>query len=212
MVRVKICGITNLEDALASVDAGAHALGFNFYRQSPRYIEPSAARRIIEQLPASVLSVGVFVNEDSEKVARVADEASVRAVQLHGDESPSYCRNLKRVFVIKALRVNSEFEPEQAAQYETEAILLDGFTARAYGGAGQSFDWSLAMRTRRLVAKLFLAGGLNANNVTEAIVSVQPYAVDACSGLESVPGRKDQARVRAFIKAAQEAGGSDSNL
>lgn len=206
MVRVKICGITNLEDALASVEAGAHALGFNFYRPSPRYLEPSAARRIIEQLPASILSVGVFVNlPDAEDVRRVAGEAGVQAVQLHGDESPAYCQELKDLFVIKALRVNSTFEPEQATRYETDAVLLDGFSAEAFGGSGQGFDWSIALSCRQTVTKLFLAGGLNADNVTAAIASVQPYAVDACSGLESIPGRKDMAKVRAFMEAAREA-------
>jgi len=204
MVRVKICGITNVEDALASIEAGAYALGFNFYPPSPRYIEPSAARCIIEQLPASVQCVGVFVNlPDAEQVKRLASEAGVQAVQLHGDESPAYCQKLKDLFVIKALRVKGDFDPEQAARYETEAVLLDGFSRVAFGGVGQGFDWSIAMRCRDLVAKLFLAGGLNANNVAAAVASVQPYAVDACSGLESVPGRKDMAKVRAFIEAAR---------
>lgn len=212
MVRVKICGITNIEDALASVEAGAELLGFNFYRESPRYIEPAAARRIIDQLSSSVLSVGVFVNERREQLERFADEAGVQSVQLHGDESASYCLKLKHLFVIKALRVNSNFEPEQAAQYQTGAILLDGFSDRAFGGAGHTFDWSIAARARPLVGKLFLAGGLNKNNVAEAITAVRPYAVDACSALESAPGRKDHARVRAFIKAAEKAGGSESNL
>lgn len=207
MIRIKICGITSLEDAQASVGAGAHALGFNFFRQSPRYIEPIQARRIIEQLPTSVLSVGVFVNEPApEDVEQVAHEAGVRAVQLHGDESPEYCRKLKDLFVIKGLRVNSEFKPEQVMQYQTDAILLDGFSGRAYGGSGQTFDWSVAKSTRPYVVKLFLAGGLNASNVGSAIAAVQPYAVDACSGLESVPGRKDGAKVRAFIAAVREAG------
>ena len=206
MVRVKICGITNIEDAVGSVDAGALALGFNFYRQSPRYIEPSAARTIIEQLPPSVLTVGVFVNlPDSDQVRRLAGEAGVQAVQLHGDESPAYCQELKDLFVIKALRVHSDFAPEDAARYETESVLLDGFSAGVFGGAGQSFDWSIAARTRPLVTKLFLAGGLTENNVAAAIEAVQPYAVDACSGLESVPGRKDMVKVRAFIKAAHGA-------
>src|SRR5438876_2086207 len=117
MVRIKICGITNLEDARVSIDAGADVLGFNFYVPSPRYIEPSAARRIIEQLPTSILCVGVFVNlPEAEQVRRVASEAGVEAVQLHGAESPEYCQKLKDLFVIKALRVNSEFEPERAAK------------------------------------------------------------------------------------------------
>lgn len=208
IIRVKICGITRLEDALASVEAGAYALGFNFYPKSPRYIEPAEARRIIEQLPASVVNVGVFVNEDVEAVERVVAEVGLQAVQLHGDEPASYCRKLKHLFVIKALRVNAEFKPEQAAAHETDAILLDGFSPRAYGGAGRKFDWSIAMRTRPLVSKLFLAGGLNVENVAPAIEAVQPYAVDACSGLESAPGLKDLSKVRAFIKAAREAGSS----
>lgn len=207
MVRVKICGITNLDDAVASVDAGAAALGFNFYAQSPRYIEPSAARDIIQQLPASIMCVGVFVNVPGpEQVKRQASEAGVQAVQLHGDESPAYCRELKEFFVIKALRVNSDFQPQLAARYESEAVLLDGFSPIAFGGVGQSFDWTIAAQTRELVGKLFLAGGLNANNVATAIESVQPYAVDACSGLESVPGRKDMAKVHAFIEAVRGAG------
>jgi phosphoribosylanthranilate isomerase len=207
MVRVKICGITNLDDALASVDAGAAALGFNFYPQSPRYIEPSAARDIIQRLPASIMCVGVFVNvPNPQQVKLQASEAGVKAVQLHGDEPPAYCQELKEFFVIKALRVKSDFEPQQAARYGSDAVLLDGFSPLAFGGAGQSFDWSIAAQTRQLVGKLFLAGGLNAGNVATAIESVQPYAVDVCSGLESVPGRKDMAKVRAFIEAVREAG------
>jgi len=206
MVRVKICGITNLEDALASIDAGAHALGFNFYPQSPRYLEPAAAGNIIRQLPASIMCVGVFVNVSGpEQVKLQASESGVQAIQLHGDESPAYCQELKEFFVIKALRVNADFEPQQAARYESEAVLLDGFSPLAFGGVGQSFDWSIATKTRELVGKLFLAGGLNPDNVTTAIKSVQPYAVDACSGLESVPGRKDIAKVRAFIEAVHQA-------
>jgi len=204
MVQVKICGITNLDDALASVDAGAHALGFNFYQLSPRYIEPLAAREIIQQLPASVLCVGIFVNvPDPEQVRRMVQEAGVMAVQLHGDESPAYCRELKDLFVIKALRVGADFDPQQAARYETEAVLLDGFSPVAFGGAGQGFDWSIAVRTRPLVPRLFLAGGLNEMNVAAAIEAVEPYAVDACSALENAPGRKDMDRVRAFIAAVR---------
>jgi phosphoribosylanthranilate isomerase len=204
---VKICGITNLDDALASVDAGAYALGFNFHPASPRYIEPGAARGIVEQLPASVLSVGVFVNlPDAEDVRRVAGEAGVGAVQLHGDESPEYCQRLEDLFVIKALRVKGDFDPQRATSFRTDALLLDGFSPLVFGGAGQTFDWSIAMRTRPLVNKLFLAGGLTAGNVAAAISAVRPYAVDACSALESTPGRKNMAKVRAFITAATAAG------
>src|ERR671939_2188044 len=131
MVLVKICGLTNLEDALVAVDAGAGALGFNFYRRSPRYFAPEEARRIVEQLPSGILTVGVFVNEESpEQVARLADAARVEAVQLHGDETPEYCRALRDHFVIKALRVGEDFVPERAAEYEADAIMLDAFDRR----------------------------------------------------------------------------------
>lgn len=203
MSRVKICGITNLEDALVAVEAGAFALGFNFYARSSRYISPRAARRIIEQLPAKVLSVGVFVNESSpEEVARLSDEACVAAVQLHGDESPAYCRALRERFVIKALRVRAGFVPAGVLEYETDAILLDAFDETARGGTGRTFDWEVAGRVSALVPALFLAGGLAPENVREAIAAVRPFAVDACSRLESAPGKKDSARVRDFIRAA----------
>lgn len=206
MVLVKVCGITNLEDALVSVEAGADALGFNFYRRSPRYMEPLEARRIVERLPAMVLSVGVFVNEaEPEMVARGAEQACVGAVQLHGDESPEYCRALQGLYVIKALRAGSGFSPERALEYETEAILLDAFSSESFGGTGRVVDWTLARRTRELVPKLFLAGGLSPDNAREAIAAVNPYAVDACSSLERAPGLKDAARVRAFIAAVRGA-------
>jgi len=205
MVFVKICGITNLEDARAAVEAGADALGFNFYSRSSRFIAPLSARRIIAELPSSVMTVGVFVNEsEPETVARMADAAGVCAVQLHGDESPSYCRSLSDRFVIKALRVGADFAPLSALEYETDAVLLDAFDRAARGGTGHVIDWQLARRAAALMPKLFLAGGLKVENVAEAIKVARPYAVDACSGLESAPGRKDAARVRAFVKAAKQ--------
>jgi phosphoribosylanthranilate isomerase len=206
MVLVKICGITNLEDALAATEAGADALGFNFYPPSARFVTPELARGIIDRLPPSVLSVGVFVNEGGpEVVERIASEAGVAAVQLHGDEPPAYCRALKDRLVIKALRVRRDFRPEDAVQYRTEAILLDAFCADVRGGTGRTFDWSLAQQTRELVPKLFLAGGLTPDNVRAAIEEVGPYAVDACSGVERSPGRKDASRMRAFVDAARRA-------
>jgi phosphoribosylanthranilate isomerase len=205
MVRVKVCGITNLEDALASADAGAHALGFNFYRRSPRYVEPARAREIIERLPSDVLCVGVFVNEECEAVVRIVEESGVGAAQLHGDESPAYCGALKGMRLIKALRVGDGFAPEQATEYEAESILLDSFSAAARGGTGHTFDWTLARRTRELVPRLFLAGGLTPGNVAGAISSVEPYAVDVCSGVESRPGVKNPDRVREFFAAVRRA-------
>lgn len=201
---VKICGITNLEDALAAVEAGADALGFNFYRRSPRYIAPEEARRIVSELPEALMTVGVFVNEDEPaKVARVADDVGLTAVQLHGDESPQYCRALRGRFVIKAVRARGDFEPESVCSYEADAILLDAFSEKERGGTGRVVDWGVARRVRELVPRLFLAGGLAPENVAAAIDAVGPYAVDACSLLESAPGRKDQLRVRAFVAAAR---------
>jgi phosphoribosylanthranilate isomerase len=204
MVFVKICGITNLEDALAAVDAGADALGFNFYVRSPRFIAPGKARGIIEQLPDTIMSVGVFVNEsEPEHVERVAELVGLKAVQLHGDESPQYCRALRSRFVIKALRVNDRFTPQSAKEYETDAILLDAYAGNARGGTGRVIDWSVARRVSELVPQLFLAGGLSVENVAEAISVVEPYAVDACSSLEREPGIKDAGRVRAFVAAVR---------
>ena len=206
IVRVKICGITNMEDARMSVDAGADMLGFNFYPHSLRYIEPENARRIIERLPAKVQSLGVFVDEESpQRVADIADMASIDVIQLHGDESPTYCQRLKERRVIKAIRVNNDFSPMRVAGYQTEAILLDTFSAAARGGTGESFDWEIAKQVRQLVPRFFLAGGLTPNNVARAIATVSPYAVDACSSLECSPGKKDERRVREFIAAARSA-------
>jgi phosphoribosylanthranilate isomerase len=204
MVKVKVCGITNLADALEAVEAGADALGFNFYAGSPRYIAPEEARLIITRLPPMVLCVGVFVNEeDAATVARMAEQSGVSAVQLHGDESPEYCAALGGHEVIKALRVGKDFAPEEAARYPAQSVLLDAYNARARGGTGETFDWTLARRTREVVAQLYLAGGLTPENVGKAIAAVAPYAVDVCSGVEHAPGRKDPARVRAFVAAVR---------
>lgn len=202
MTFIKICGITNLEDALVSIEVGAHALGFNFHPASPRYIEPAAARQIIKQIPANVLTVGVFVNQENPaQVERIAHEAGVSALQLHGDESPDYCDALVDRFVIKAISVRSDFQPERARDYKVQAIMLDAFNENVRGGTGQTIDWSIAREVREMVPRLFLAGGLSPENIAEAISVVQPYAVDACSKLELRPGKKDHERLRAFTEA-----------
>lgn len=204
MAFVKICGITNLEDALLCAAAGADALGFNFYLPSPRYIEPLVAREIVERLPANVLTVGVFVNEPApENVDRIASEAGVGAVQLHGEESPNYCRALRGRYVVKVLRPGDDFEPQHALDYEVQAIMLDAFDSRMRGGTGRVTDWSLAQKTCALVPKFFLAGGLSPENVQAAITAVKPYGVDACSALEISPGKKLPERVKAFVKAVR---------
>ena len=201
MTLVKICGITNLNDALAAIAAGTDALGFNFYKPSPRYITPQTAREIIEQLPDSVLTVGVFVNEDSpQSVINIANEATIKAVQLHGDESPDYCHELAdNTLVIKTLAVSDNFDPTLAGRYHVDAIMLDTRDNRLRGGTGRVFDWSVAQQVSQIVPKLYLAGGLSPENVEEAINRVRPYAVDACSALEDKPGSKNHERMRAFV-------------
>lgn len=204
MVVVKICGITNLADALAALEAGADALGFNFWRGSRRFVEPRAAGEIIRALPSSVVCVGVFVDEEGpESVARAAGVSGVGAVQLHGAESPEYCAALEGLTVIKALRVGPGFRVESAAEYPADAILLDAFADGVPGGTGKTFDWAVARDTVARVARLYLAGGLTPENVGAAVAAVGPYAVDVCSGVESAPGRKDAGLVRAFVRAAR---------
>ena len=203
-VRVKVCGITNLGDALLCVREGVDMLGFNFYSGSPRYIAPEKARRILDQLPSEVFTIGVFVNEEkAEDVIRIAALAGVDGVQLHGDETGDFCRDLGELFVIKALRVRDDFEPESASHYKTAAVLLDAFSPDARGGTGRRFDWRVAQETSRIARKLFLAGGLTPENVFEAITSVRPYAVDVCSSLESASGIKSEERLVAFMRAVR---------
>lgn len=208
MTFIKICGITNIDDARAAVAAGADALGFNFYNLSPRYIAPPAARDIVEQLPSSILTVGVFVNEDSpQSVKNVASEAGVTAFQLHGDESPAYCRQLADRYVIKTLTVSGDFDIQMVQDYarvrDVNAIMLDTKDNSLRGGTGRVFDWSVAIEVNKVVPKLFLAGGLSPENISEAIELVRPYAVDACSALEVIPGIKNHERMRAFVELAR---------
>jgi phosphoribosylanthranilate isomerase len=210
MVKVKICGITNREDALSAVGAGADALGFNFWKGSRRYVAPRAAREIISELPPGILCVGVFVNEGAPAdVVRTAREAGVGAVQLHGDETPEYCAAVRGFEVIKALRVRGDFRVERADAYRVDAILLDAFSDTEPGGTGRTFDWRLAAEARARLPKLYLAGGLTPENVGAAFERVRPYALDVCSGVESAPGRKDGERVRAFVEAARAAEAED---
>ena len=207
--RIKICGVTRVEDACLCAGAGADFLGFNFYKPSPRYVEPTHARRIIEILRAQNLcveAVGVFVNETTEEVARIARHANLDAVQLHGDEDTDDCRRLidEGLRVTKALRVGADFKPEWAAGFAfCDAVLLDTFDRNLYGGSGARFDWSIARQVKNLVPRLILAGGLDASNVGEAIESVAPFGVDVASGVESAAGVKDAAKVRAFLEAAR---------
>ncbi|MGH9721120.1 MAG: phosphoribosylanthranilate isomerase [Bryobacteraceae bacterium] len=195
-MMVKVCGITNRDDALAAVDAGVSALGFNFYAKSPRYISREIAAAIANGLPAHVWRVGVFVNEPPEQIAITAQRAALDVAQLHGDENPAAYPAGIRVW--KAMRVSSatvDFD------VPAEAVLLDGPAGEVYGGAGKTFDWSLAAIGGR---RIIVSGGLDASNVTSAIRLAKPWGVDACSRIESSPGRKDHQKMRDFIRAALE--------
>ena len=205
MALVKICGITNLDDALAAVEAGADALGFNFYPASPRYITAETAAKIINRLPVEVLTVGVFVNEELDAVEKTTSVAGISALQLHGTESSEYCKALKGHYLIKVFATNGEFKPETVLDYDVQAIMLDAFDKKTFGGTGKVSDWSVARKTRDLFPRLFLAGGLSAENVREAIELVNPYAVDACSLLERAPGQKDHVLMNAFVAAVRKA-------
>src|SRR5687768_15203706 len=208
MTRVKVCGVTSLEDALAALDAGADLLGFNFYARSPRYVTPAEARRVVERLPEGAECVGVFVNEPTpETVERAAREAGVGAVQLHGDETPEFCRALRGLTTIKALRVGPDYNVEAAASCAADAVPLDAYVAGEWGGTGHTFDWSLARRRREAVPRLFLAGGLRPDNVADAVAAVRPFAVDVCSGVETSPGRKSPRLMRLFVEKVREGEG-----
>lgn len=206
MTRVKICGITNRDDAEAAVEAGADALGFNFYRLSPRYIRPAAAARIIERLPPFVVPVGVFVDEAPRKIERLAREIGLRAAQLHGNEPVASAALLARIglAVIKAFRVDANFRPAVLRHCPADAFLLDGAAAGLRGGTGKRFNWAMAQAARRY-GRIILAGGLTPGNVAGAIRAARPYAVDVASGVERSPGRKDHRAVRAFLAAVRRA-------
>jgi phosphoribosylanthranilate isomerase len=202
MTKVKICGITNLEDALLSAKFGADALGFNFYEKSPRYIAPEKAREICAELPPEVLKVGVFVNEDLDKILEIAELVILDAIQLHGDETPEFISEAKQRYsgkVIKALRVSESFVPEDVLQFSADAILLDAFSKQEYGGTGETFDWKIARKVQELFPKMYLAGGLSSKNVEEAIKIIEPYGVDACSCLEVTKGKKNNDEVYRFF-------------
>lgn len=208
MTKVKICGITNLDDAMFAATSGTDALGFNFYSKSPRYISPEDAARIIEQLPANVLKVGVFVDESAESIIEIVGITGLDAIQLHGNETPNFVRALKSRAsqrIIKAFRVFEGFSPESVREFDLDTIFLDTFSSSEYGGTGEVFNWEIARQVQEHVPKIYLAGGLSPENVCAAIRAVRPYGVDVCSGLERGKGLKDNIKVAAFIEAAKGA-------
>jgi phosphoribosylanthranilate isomerase len=206
MTKVKICGITNLEDAVHAVNSGADALGFNFYWNSPRYVLPDAAAEIIRDLPDEVMKVGVFVNEERGNISALVDLLNLDAVQLHGDENAKFVKELRSetdAKIIKAFRVGPGFNRSTVQDFEADFVLLDAYSTDGYGGTGESFDWKRAIDLPDV--RFFLAGGLSPENVAEAVKTAHPYGVDVASGVESVKGKKDPKKVEAFIRNAKSA-------
>ena len=204
-VRIKICGITNLPDALAAVEAGAHALGFMFYEESARCVSPSVAAEIIRGLPPFVAKVGVFVNAERAVVVRTIAECGLDTLQFHGDEPPEGCLGFG-LKTIKAFRIRDAASLEALGAFRTDAWLLDSFVPGKLGGTGARFNWALAAEaSRNGRGRVLLAGGLAPENVAEAIRQARPFGVDVSSGVESAPGRKDAVKVRDFIAAVQGA-------
>lgn len=202
-VRVKVCGITDIDDALAAVDAGAFALGFNFYPRSPRYIHPQEAGAIVKRLPGSVWRVGVFVDEVWERVAGIAAEVGLTALQFHGDESPAFCGEWQGKTAIKALRVRDRRAAEIAATYAVDFILADAYVEGRFGGTGMRIATEFLAGFDR--NRLILAGGLTPDTVAAAVRAVRPFAIDVASGIESAPGKKDWNLMKRFIANARAA-------
>ncbi|MBX3745500.1 MAG: phosphoribosylanthranilate isomerase [Verrucomicrobiae bacterium] len=209
-VRVKICGITRAEDAWTAIEAGADALGFMCYPGSPRYLDPDAIRAITDTLPPLIARVGVFVDADFPTVAGTLERAGLDTLQLHGDESPDFCRRFGSARVIKAFRVDSPAALDRMEAYRPLTWLLDSYVAGSHGGTGRTFNWDLARDAVVRGGRVILAGGLNPGNVAGAVLHVRPYGVDVSSGVECAPGRKDPARVRDFIAAAKGSEGGAS--
>ncbi len=203
MTEIKICGITNLDDALAVAESGADALGFIFYSKSPRYVSPEKTKEIIENLPREITRVGVFVNHRAEEVKEIIEFCGLNLVQLHGNETPVYCRQFPVSILIRAFSPRTENDLQILKDYPVRAVLVDAFDPRLYGGTGKTSNWELASKIKES-HPLILSGGLNIDNIRAAIEIVSPHAVDINSGVESSPGKKDHDKVREIIKIVRK--------
>jgi len=203
-VKVKICGITNVADGLAAAEAGADMIGLMLYDGSPRRITLAQAAEISRALPSLVLRVGVFVNPAAELVMRAIGECNLSLLQFHGDETSEFCTQFG-LMSMKAVRVRDAESLKQLVNFQTDAFLLDAHSKGGLGGTGETFNWSLAVAAQKFGKPIFLAGGLTPENVADAVRTVRPFAVDVSSGVESAPGKKDAAKVRAFIAAVRAA-------
>ena len=202
--RIKICGITSREDAIMAAGLGAWALGFIFYKESPRFISPYKAKKIIQDLPPFVTPVGVFVNQKEGAVKDIADLCGIRTLQFHGYESADYCRRFSKFKVIKAFRVKEDFNISGLGAYAVSAFLFDAHEPKVYGGSGKTFNWDI-IKDKNFTKPVILSGGLNAENVCEAIKAVGPFAVDVSSGVEESPGKKKFKLIQDFVEQVQEA-------
>jgi phosphoribosylanthranilate isomerase len=203
MVKIKICGITNLEDAMAAAELGVDALGFNFYKKSPRYIDPQKAAEIIAQLPPFIMPVGIFVNEREEKIRDAMFTTGIKVLQFHGDERPEFCDRFA-TRVIKAFQVKDKESLKHMVHYHVSALLLDSYREGVRGGTGVTFDWHLAV-VAKTFGRVILAGGLTPKNVVEAVKLVQPYAVDVAGGVEKEKGIKDHSKMKKFVIEVRKA-------
>ncbi|MCG8605720.1 phosphoribosylanthranilate isomerase [bacterium] len=194
--------MTNREDAVLASNLGADALGFIFYPKSPRYIEPAMALEIMRSLPPFITKVGVVVNMPMDELHRLTESLPLNLLQLHGDEDPGYCKWLS-LHYLKVFRVGPDFDVSALDDYDASGFLLDTFHADHYGGTGETFDWQIA-KTAARKARIVLSGGLTSRNVSEALNTVRPYAVDVCSGVEAKPGKKDSERMRQFFEKVRE--------
>lgn len=199
---IKICGITNYDDAVAAIDAGATAIGFNFFKQSKRYIAPQSAKEIAEKIRGKIQTVGIFVNEDAATVKEIGAMVKLSYCQFHGDEDPEYVNGFGNA--MKAFRVNDSLRNVYFDDYKSTAFVLDAYDEKEFGGTGKKFNWLLAREANEF-GKIILAGGLTAENVTSAIETAQPWGVDVSSGVETEPGKKDHEKVRQFVFNARTA-------
>ena len=201
MTRVKVCGITSIRDALCAVRLGASALGFVFYEKSPRFITPAAAGEIIRRIPPFVTTVGVFVNAETDLLSEAKNISGFDLYQFHGDEPPEFCAAFGEPYV-KAIRVKDTESLDAVSLYDTEAFLFDSYSSDAYGGTGEKFSWEVLSSGKLEDKFVILSGGLNSDNVRDAIRAVNPYAVDVSSGVEISPGVKDHLKLKRFMEAA----------
>jgi len=198
MVKIKVCGITNLEDAQLACGLGADALGFIFYKKSPRFVSSVTAKSINDSLPPFVNTVGVFVNALLSEIDQILKTVPLKLIQLHGDETPDYCRQIL-LPALKVFRVKNDFDLSIMKKYKTSGFLLDTYHDQSYGGTGETFNWNIAKEAKKY-GPIVVSGGLNSKNVRQAVEFVHPYAVDVCSGVEAEPGKKDSRKLKAFFQ------------